>query len=77
MTDHIKTKRALRDIGSISTFNGILSRATLSDEEKRFLRLYYVDKKDLRYISDTLNIGGEKQASRMHRKILRSISKVL
>lgn len=61
----------------MDAFESTLSKTTLNDAEKRFLRLYYIDKKDMRFISDTMNLGGEKQASRMHRKILRTVAKVL
>ena len=77
MTDHVATKHALQGIGSLDVFDGILSRTTLNDDEKRFLKLYYIEKKDMRFISDTMHLGGEKQASRMHRKILRSVYQVL
>lgn len=77
MTEHVKTKHKLQGVGSMSAFESILSRTTLNNAEKRFLRLYYIEKKDMRFISDTMHLGGEKQASRMHRKILRSVYQVL
>lgn len=77
MTEHVMTKNKLKDVGSLNLFNDILSRTTLNDFEKRFLHLYYIDKQDMRFIADTMHLGGEKQASRLHRKILKKVSQVI
>lgn len=76
MTEHVRTKHQLQSVGSISRFERILAETTLNEEEKNFLRLYYIEKKDLRFIGDTLNMS-EGQASKMHRKILRAVRDVI
>lgn len=58
MTEHIKTKRYLRSIRTIAEFEKLLNTFVLSDEEKKILRMYYIDKKDLMYIGDILGYSG-------------------
>lgn len=76
MTEHVQTKHRLQSVGSKSVFEHILSETTLNDIEKKFLRLYYIEKKDLRYIGDEMNIS-EGQASKMHRRILKAVRDVI
>lgn len=76
MTEHVETKHRLQSVGSKSVFERILEETTLNDTEKSFLRLYYIEKKDLRYIGDKMNIS-EGQASKMHRRLLRAVRDVI
>ena len=76
LTEHISTKHKLQDVGSLSLFEQILAQTTLNDEEKHFLRMYYIEKRDLRFIADSIGMT-EKTASRYHRKILRTIAKII
>ena len=51
---HIETRRALKEIPLVSEFDAVLARCTLNDEDKAILRMHYVQRKDFRYIGDSL-----------------------
>lgn len=76
MTDHVKTKHRLKEIGSLDDFNAILDGSTLNQREKKFLRMYYVDKHDLCFIADSFGLT-ESAAGKMHRRLLKTIAKVI
>lgn len=57
MSEHIDTRRKLKEIPLISDFESILNLCTLSDEDKEILRLHYIKQKDFRYIGDTLGFS--------------------
>ena len=46
-----RTRKRLKDIGSIEEFNDLLERTMLSIEEKQILILYYKEQKTLTYIA--------------------------
>lgn len=54
MSQHIDTRRKLKSVSRMTTFDQILDSCTLSDEEKEILHLYYIQKKDFGYIADTM-----------------------
>lgn len=76
MSTHIDTRRKLKEIADISSFTALLNSSTLSDIDKRILRLHYIDEKDFRYIGDMLGFS-ESTIKRRHRKALVKISKIL
>lgn len=76
MTDHIKTKHKLQEVASVKLFEKILSEAILSDTEKDFLRMLYLEKKDLRCVADTLGMS-EGAAKKRHSKILKIVASVI
>ena len=75
MTDHIKIKHKLKEIASIVDFDTLLDQSTLSDTDKRILRLHYLEEKDFRYIGDTLGFS-EYTIKQRHRKALKKIDKM-
>lgn len=77
MTDHVMAKHQLLDVGDVEEFESILRQTMLSNTEKELLRLFYVGKKSMGYIADKLHLGSDKQASRMHRKAMQRVHKVL
>ena len=72
----IETRRALKEIPLVSEFDAVLARCTLNDEDKAILRMHYVQRKDFRYIGDSLGFS-ERTIKERHRESLRKISHVL
>lgn len=75
-SEHIKTRKKIRDIASISTFNDLLDESTLSTEDKEILRLHYLEDKDFRFIGDTLNLS-EQTIKYRHKKALQKLNRLL
>ena len=76
MTDHVKTKHKIQSIGSKIQFNELLDNMILSDVEKQFMQMFYVEKKDINLIADTL--GYSRQGIiKMHRRILKRVEALL
>lgn len=71
-----RTRKRLKDIGSIEEFNDLLERTMLSTEEKQILILYYKEQKTLTYIADFLGMS-EITVKRKHKKLLMKIGKLL
>lgn len=77
MNDERKnTKRKLKEIPKLSTFNEILEQSTLTDLEKEIVRMHYLKKIPIEVIGDLK--GYSKSAiMRMHKIILNKLSKIL
>jgi RNA polymerase sigma factor (sigma-70 family) len=76
MTEHVATRRKLKEIPRIATFQQILDESTLTDLEKEIITLHYLEDKDYRYIGDKLGFS-ETTVKRKHQKALKKISKIL
>lgn len=76
MSKHIETRRKVKEIADISSFNSLLNSTTLSDIDKQILVLHYIDDKDFRYIGDMLGFS-ESTIKKRHRRILKKISDIL
>lgn len=76
MSKHIETRRKVKEIADISSFNDLINRTTLSDIDKQILVLHYIQEKDFRYIGDMLGFS-ESTIKKRHKKILAKLSKVL
>ena len=76
MTEHVKTRAKIKKISDVNTFNELLDSCTISSEEKTMMRLYYIDKKDLRYIGDQLGYT-EVTMKRWHKRILQKLNRLL
>lgn len=72
MSVNIETRKRLKDIPSIVTFDALLEQSTLSDLDKEILRLHYLKEKDFRYIGDTLGYA-EVTIKKRHLKALSKI----
>lgn len=57
-------------------FEALLNKSMISDEEKELMRLHYIQKKDFRFIGDTLG-HSEASIKAKHRKILKKLNKLL
>lgn len=76
MTEHIKTKKYIKEIPDIKTFEELLNRSTLSSEDKDFMHLRYIEDKDFMYIGDVFGYT-EKTAIKKHNKILAKLAKLI
>lgn len=76
MSNHIENRKKLQGIASISTFQDILNKTILSDDEKNLLVLHYLENKDFNYIADMLGYS-ESTIKRKHKKALNKIAKIL
>ena len=72
MSVNIETRKRLKDIPSIVTFDALLEQSTLSDLDKEILRLHDLKEKDFRYIGDTLGYA-EVTIKKRHLKALSKI----
>lgn len=59
-------------ISSKSDFNDLLESILFTDEEKKIMRMIYVDGREQSYISDMLGLSLS-AVNKKHRKILRKI----
>lgn len=57
MTEHIQTKKQLKEIADLKSFNTLLEAAMLSDVEKDILTLHYAKDKDFGFIADTIGVS--------------------
>ena len=76
MSDHIETRRKLRSIYDVRTFEDLLGCCMLTDEEKELLKLHYLRGKDLGYIADMLGYS-ESTIKRKYQKALTKIHKLI
>lgn len=76
MSKHIETRRKVKEIADISSFNSLLNSTTLSDIDKQILVLHYIDEKDFRFIGDMLGFS-ESTIKKKHRKILAKLGRIL
>lgn len=75
-SEHIKTKRKIKEIASINTFNDLINACTLTEEDKEILRMHYLQGKDFRYIGDVLGFS-ESTIKKRHKKSLSKLNKIL
>lgn len=76
LSEHLETKKRLKEIPSISTFDELLDRSTLDDIDKKILRLYYLKHRDFRFIGESLGFA-EVTIKKRHRKALSKLTKLL
>ena len=75
MSKHIETRKRIQSIADISSFEDLLNKSTLSDDDKFLLNLHYIQGKDFRYIGDMLGYA-ESTIKKRHRKILAKLSRL-
>lgn len=76
MTEHVATRRKLKEIPRIATFQQILDESTLTPEEKEIIKLHYLEDRDFRFIGDKFGFC-ESTIKKKHKKALNKISKIL
>lgn len=75
-SEHIKTRQKLKDIADVKTFDELLERCMLTDEEKYILRQHYYKGRSFQSIAMEINIS-EDWLKHRHQKILRKLQKLL
>lgn len=75
MTEHIKTKHKLQNVGR-TTFTQLLDEAMLSEDEQEMMRMYYMEHKPIEYIADIMGYS-EQGILKMHKRILNRIESLL
>ena len=76
MTDHIKTRKKLVDITTVTEFKELLSLVILTAEERKIMEMHYLQGMSLMEIGFELGYA-EITVCKKHQKILRKIAKVL
>ena len=76
MSEHIETRRKLKDIYSIQNFEDLLESCILTEEDKTILRLHYLKGKDFRFLAAELG-SSERTIKRHHKKILSKLNNML
>lgn len=75
-TKNVETRNKLKSIPKVSTFMELVEACTLSDTDKRIIKMYYLEHKTLSYIADTMGYS-ESNIKKRHAKILNKMSKLL
>jgi len=73
MSTTTETRKQLKSIPDIASFDDLLARSTLSDLDKSILRLHYLEEKDFCYIGDALGYA-EITIKKRHVKALKKIA---
>ena len=76
VTDHIKTRKKLVDITTVTEFKELLSLVILTTEERKIMEMHYLQGMSLMEIGFELGYA-EITVCKKHQKILRKIAKVL
>lgn len=76
MSEHIETRRKIKSIYDIKTFNELLDNCVLTEEDKTIMTLHYLKGKDFRYIADELGFA-ESTIKHRHKKILSKLNHML
>lgn len=75
-SEHIETRRKLQSIYDVETFEELLKRCMLHDEEKSILRMHYMKGNDFKFIGDALGYS-EQTIKNKHRKIMKKLKHFL
>lgn len=75
-SDHINTKKKIKSIYSVKTFEELLQSCVLTEEDKMIMRMIYLKGKSLSFIADELGFS-ESTIKRKHKTILSKLSKLI
>ena len=75
MTIHLRTKHKIQDL-RYDDFNSLIQSCMLSEEDRKILKMIYVENKTLSYIGDILGYSESTIKSR-HRKLLKKLIKFI
>lgn len=68
-SEHIETRRKIKSICELKTFNDLLDRSTLNPKQKQLMKMFYLEDKTLIEIGEFLGIE-EVTVKKWHRKSL-------
>jgi DNA-directed RNA polymerase specialized sigma24 family protein len=75
-SEHITTRQKLKDIAEVKTFEELLERCILTDDEKFLLREHYLRGRSFQSIA--MHMGySEDSIKHKHQKVLKKIKKLL
>lgn len=69
------TRNKIKNISDLKTFEDMLNRSTLSEEQKQIMHMIYIEERKINYIADILGMS-EKTVSNKHRKALMKIGQL-
>lgn len=75
-SDHIQTRQKLKDIYEVKTFEDLLERCILTDDEKFILREHYLHGRSFQSIAMQMGYS-EDAIKHKHQRILKKIKKIL
>lgn len=75
-SDHIKTRQKIKDIPNVKTFDELLERCMLTDEERYIMRQHYYKGRSFQSIAQEICIS-EDWLKHRHKKILQKIQRLL
>lgn len=76
MTDHVRNKHILQEIGRTSEFEALLTEATITDEDRELMRMFYLKGYNWGLIADTMGYS-ESCVRKRHKKILKKIIDIM
>ena len=76
MTEHIKTKHKIKQIGSKTTFNELIDNSMLNNVERQVMIMYYSNGNTMAYIADMLGYS-EQGIVKIHKRALNKLAKML
>lgn len=75
-SEHIATRQKLKDIYEVKTFEDLLERCVLTEDEKYILRQHYLHGKS--FVAISIDMGySEDTIKHKHQKILKKIQRLL
>lgn len=75
-SEHIKRKHKVQNINRKIIFDELLEESMLNENEKKMMKMFYIENKTLRYIADELGYS-EQGIAKMHKRILKKIESLL
>lgn len=75
-SDHIKTRQKIKDIAEVKTFDELIERCMLTDEDKFILREHYLHGRSFQSIAMQLNYS-EDTIKHRHQKMLKKIQQII
>lgn len=71
-SEHIETRRKIKAISELKTFNDLLERSTLNPKQKELMNMYYLQDMSFNEIGENLGIE-EVTAKVWHNKALKKL----
>lgn len=71
-SEHIETRRKIKAISELKTFNDLLERSTLNPKQKELMNMYYLQDMSFNEIGEILGIE-EVTAKVWHNKALKKL----
>lgn len=68
-SEHIETRRKIKSISELQTFNDLINRSTLNPKQKELMKLFYLEDMSMLEIGEILGVE-EITIKKWHRKAL-------